>query len=48
MLIKVEPYWNVNLVNESYLKLIKNIKVEPYWNVNECENMELTAIVQLK
>ena len=34
MLIKVEPYWNVNdcsynLLHEQYV-----IKVEPYWNVN--------------
>ncbi len=34
ILIKVEPYWNVN----SFLSMIetgrRSIKVEPYWNVN--------------
>ena len=32
--IKVEPYWNVNLsIRVSACSLVR-IKVEPYWNVN--------------
>ena len=33
-LIKVEPYWNVNIDNVAVLKNLNIIKVEPYWNVN--------------
>ena len=33
-LIKVEPYWNVNMTRNDIDALINTIKVEPYWNVN--------------
>ena len=33
--IKVEPYWNVNLVIRIKKSDVLLIKVEPYWNVNE-------------
>ena len=33
ILIKVEPYWNVNLLHSEF-HFQKDIKVEPYWNVN--------------
>ena len=32
--IKVEPYWNVNLIHLLNYALYYIIKVEPYWNVN--------------
>ena len=35
LLIKVEPYWNVNLVCEIQGGYTNEIKVEPYWNVNK-------------
>ena len=34
ILIKVEPYWNVNYEPYQEDKLTILIKVEPYWNVN--------------
>ena len=34
LLIKVEPYWNVNNYNETFKAFEGLIKVEPYWNVN--------------
>ena len=34
MLIKVEPYWNVNVLGAIRAGLPLYIKVEPYWNVN--------------
>ena len=33
-LIKVEPYWNVNIYEIVKDTVYKYIKVEPYWNVN--------------
>ena len=33
-LIKVEPYWNVNVVLQGIQPFENIIKVEPYWNVN--------------
>ena len=33
-LIKVEPYWNVNVELLTLLTQNRKIKVEPYWNVN--------------
>ena len=33
-IIKVEPYWNVNVSSNTFPILIAKIKVEPYWNVN--------------
>ena len=33
-LIKVEPYWNVNIIEVKSNLNYTNIKVEPYWNVN--------------
>ena len=32
--IKVEPYWNVNIIEVKSNLNYTNIKVEPYWNVN--------------
>ena len=32
--IKVEPYWNVNILFFNCYIVIPFIKVEPYWNVN--------------
>ena len=32
--IKVEPYWNVNVVSLFLYIIPFIIKVEPYWNVN--------------
>ena len=40
-MIKVEPYWNVNLKTLVKVLNTKTIKVEPYWNVN-------TKLVELK
>ena len=33
-LIKVEPYWNVNIILFKLISLFILIKVEPYWNVS--------------
>ena len=33
--IKVEPYWNVKIINDTELTEKQIIKVEPYWNVKE-------------
>ena len=33
-IIKVEPYWNVNIIIKNLVANKKIIKVEPYWNVN--------------
>ena len=33
--IKVEPYWNVNIISDAYIRYKDPIKVEPYWNVNK-------------
>ena len=33
-IIKVEPYWNVNVEHKRNDFKIPIIKVEPYWNVN--------------
>ena len=33
-LIKVEPYWNVNISETIVTVVTPSIKVEPYWNVN--------------
>ena len=33
-MIKVEPYWNVNLSLKFFVDGVEVIKVEPYWNVN--------------
>ena len=43
-LIKVEPYWNVNITHFNPSILGISIKVEPYWNVNknqEFKNKEI-------
>ena len=43
-LIKVEPYWNVNIIEVKSNLNYTNIKVEPYWNVNknqEFKNKEI-------
>ena len=34
LLIKVEPYWNVNKILGLDKMQNGGIKVEPYWNVN--------------
>ena len=34
LLIKVEPYWNVNTSKKFHKLNNTTIKVEPYWNVN--------------
>ena len=39
ILIKVEPYWNVNYEPYQEDKLTILIKVEPYWNVNSLFNI---------
>ena len=31
--IKVEPYWNVKMINYDVMPNPPVIKVEPYWNV---------------
>ena len=32
-MIKVEPYWNVKLIQGQFSFSDSSIKVEPYWNV---------------
>ena len=34
-IIKVEPYWTVNLNTPPFERIKGQIKVEPYWNVNK-------------
>ena len=41
--IKVEPYWNVNLLIHALDNHTLAIKVEPYWNVNF--SMHLSHII---
>ena len=38
-LIKVAPYWNVNLKYNGSKNIILEIKVAPYWNVNYDESI---------
>ena len=38
IIIKVEPYWNVNISTEAVIVMGGGIKVEPYWNVNSAVN----------
>ena len=48
VLIKVEPYWNVN--RKLIIKCCNNnvIKVEPYWNVNLHLHLTLVVSVSIK
>ena len=47
-LIKVEPYWNVNLESNYLNVCYQLIKVEPYWNVNFSAASIASAIVIIK
>ena len=41
LMIKVEPYWNVNPLFIRIKKSDVLIKVEPYWNVNMSKLLEV-------
>ena len=45
--IKIETYWNVNLVGWIHSYSSPSIKIETYWNVNIetiCEGIDLAVI----
>ena len=46
--IKVEPYWNVNLVTGGTQNTGEIIKVEPYWNVNKVPDTCSLPLNELK
>ena len=46
LLIKVEPYWNVNVKIDFLLYIATFIKVEPYWNVNTEKGLQLFRILK--
>ena len=46
--IKVEPYWNVNVMPKVICVSDKPIKVEPYWNVNNSFTKMLTFEIIIK
>ena len=47
-LIKVEPYWNVNLYILTVSNSLYHIKVEPYWNVNNKWELKHRVIWEIK
>ena len=48
LVIKVEPYWNVNCVNHDGSLGVEGIKVEPYWNVNLSISSCIALLKELK
>ena len=47
-LIKVEPYWNVNITSKASTLKTNEIKVEPYWNVNNLSNSSSSSSSSIK
>ena len=48
LIIKVEPYWNVNSNNVRPTLGWDKIKVEPYWNVNTIEGDIWLSLKKIK
>ena len=44
LIIKVEPYWNVNCRYIIAVLLSAFIKVEPYWNVNKVGEISFSYV----
>ena len=42
-MIKVEPYWNVKMLQGQMVDGIDTIKVEPYWNVKQANNVDIST-----
>ena len=46
--IKVEPYWNVKLIQGQFSFSDSSIKVEPYWNVKKEWKRQINNALELK
>ena len=48
LLNKVEPYWNVKLIDVKLLLGLQAIKVEPYWNVKISAIRSINSLAVIK
>ena len=43
--IKIETYWNVNVIIDKHNCVVAGIKIETYWNVNNISEETLVGTI---